>query len=161
MTNFISKLWHDDRYFVPRFIRDFVYNRVGLWTASYVEEDGREYYRLDYVHVPRRELPAEAVHLSGGGNQEFFHMLIPHGVYVPHVLLADGSVCELPPIEAGQYPKPLHLTATDLYLWLVNHDISDALTNQGKSRIIMDTKTLGVVGIGIIAAIVAAWLLMG
>lgn len=43
------------------------------------------------------------------------------------------------------------MTATDLYLYMVNNDISDALTNKRKIPIILDTKTWGLLAIAIIA----------
>lgn len=129
----ISEYWADDAHFIPRCVRDWLYNRVGLYTLDY--DANTEYYYLDYRHIKRADLPLKAVHVTGAGESKYY----------------------LDNVDTGEYPKPLYMTATDLYLYMVNNDISDALTNKGKIPIIMDTKTGGliIVCVVVLAAFVA------
>lgn len=125
----IKAWWADDIHAIPRFYRDVVLNRVGLYTLDY--DPAHEYYLMDYRHIKREDLPITAVHLTGSGTSKY---------YIDNV-------------NTGQYPKPLYMTATDLYLYMINNDINDALTNKRKTPIIMDTKTVGLL---VIAGLIAA-----
>ena len=120
--------WRDDRHAIPRFIRDITLNRVGLNVLTY--DAVADVYHLDYMHVRRADLPPAAVHVTGGGNAEYY----------------------LDMVQAGDYPKPGYMNATDLYLYMINNDISEALTNVRKPPFIMDTKTAGLILLGIVAA---------
>lgn len=121
--------WDDDRHAIPRFIRDLQYNRVGLYTLTF--NPVTECYHLDYEHIEKKNLDPRAVHLTGSGESEYYLDLV----------------------DTGKFPKPNYMTATDLYLYMVNNDISDALTNKRKAPIILDTKTAGLIAIAVIAVI--------
>ena len=125
--NKIKEWWNDDRHAIPRFIRDIQLDRVGFYVLSY--DDWRDVYNLDYKHIKRADLPPEAVHLSGSGDSEYY----------------------LDKVNTGDYPKPGYMNATDLYLYLINNDIRDANNVKRKTPFILDTKTAGIIVIGILA----------
>jgi len=129
----VKKWWSDDRHAIPRFIRDILYNRVGLNILSY--DETADVYHLDYMHIKRADLPPAAVHVTGGGNAEYY----------------------LDTVNTGQYPKPGYMTATDLYLYMINNDINEALGNVRKTPFILDTKTAGLIVIAI--AVIAGFVL--
>ena len=124
----LKKMWNDDRYLIPRKIRDLKDNRVGLYTLFYNAQN--ETYAQFYEHVPKKDLPAEAVHISGKQGKEY---IIDY-------------------VDAGKYPKPGYTNATDLYLYMMNNDIDDALTNVRKPLPI-DTKYLAYIGIAVLAVV--------
>ena len=126
----IKKWWADDRHAIPRFIRDVIDNRVGLNVLTY--DDTADVYHLDYSHIKRADLPPEAVHVTGGGNAEYY----------------------LDKVNAGDYAKPGYMNATDLYLYMINNDISESLGNIRKTPFILDTKTAGLILLGIAAVVV-------
>lgn len=129
----LSAWWNDDRHAIPRFIRDWQLDRVGLYTLTY--NPATECYHLDYEHVVKKTLDPRAVHLTGSGESEYYLDLV----------------------DTGKYPQPNYMTATDLYLYMINNDISDSLTNKRKAPIILDTKTAGLIVIAIVA--VAAFII--
>ena len=121
--------WADDWHAVPRFVRDVALNRVGLYVLTY--DAYRDVYNLDYGHIKRSDLPPEAVHLTGSGKSEYY----------------------LDKVNTGDYPKPGYMTATDLYLYMVNNDINEALNIKRKTPFILDTKTAGIIALGVACAI--------
>lgn len=133
VKNRLGNWWADDHHAIPRFIRDWQLDRVGLYTLTF--NPVTECYHLDYIHVCKKDLDPRAVHLTGSGESEYYLDLV----------------------DTGEYPKPNYMTATDLYLYMINNDISDALTNKRKTPIILDTKTAGLIVIAIIG--VAAFII--
>lgn len=131
----IKGWWADDRHFLPRIWRDFRDDRVGLYTLTYDAE--MDVYRLDYVHVPRRELPPKAVHITGAGNGEWMHDLV----------------------DTGPWPSPGECTAIDYYLWMKSNAIDDALAINKRLPFFIDGKMLLIVGAAI-AAVVAIWFIV-
>lgn len=125
----IKDWWADDYHAIPRFFRDLSLNRVGLYVLTY--DAYRDVYNLDYGHVKRKDLPYDAVHLSGAGKSEYY----------------------LDKVNTGDYPQPGYMTATDLYLYMVNNDINEALNIKRKTPFILDTKTAGLIVIGVACAI--------
>ena len=125
----VKDWWADDWHAVPRFIRDLINNRVGLYVLTY--DDYHDVYNLDYGHIKRADLPREAVHLTGAGKAEYY----------------------LDQVKAGDYPRPGYMTATDLYLYMVNNDINEALNIKRKTPFILDTKTAGLIALGVACAI--------
>lgn len=128
----IKGWWADDRHFLPRIIRDIKDDRVGLYTLTY--DEAMDVYRLDYVHVPRRDLPPEAVHITGAGNGEWMH----------------------DKVDSGPWPLPGECTALDYYLYMKSSAIDDALAAQKRLPFYIDGKMLAVVGVAI-AAVVALY----
>ena len=118
-----NKWWADDWHAIPRFWRDLTLNRVGLYILTY--NAYHDVYNLDFMHIKRDDLPREAVHLSGAGK----------------------SIYYLDKVNTGQYPKPGYMTATDLYLYMVNNDINEANNIKRKRPFILDTKTAGLIAI--------------
>lgn len=114
-----------------RWIRDRIQHRVGLWTYSY-DPDADVCY-LDYDTLRRKDLPAEAIGVRGMGGSEYF-------------LDMDGR---------GRFPLPGHCTAVDLYNWMSNNAIDDALTTAGKVQI--NLRLLAYAAVGAAALALFLW----
>lgn len=127
IRNAVKDWWNDDRHALPRFVRDVQLDRVGYYVLTYNPET--EENRLDYEHIRRADLNSCAVHLSGSGDREYFRDLD----------------------DAGEYPKPGYMNATDLYLYLVNNDLRDANNVKRKTPFILDTKTAGLIVLALAA----------
>ena len=148
----LSKWWNDDRHFIPRFWRDLTLNRVGLYTVTY--DRATDCYEQSYVHIPKKDLPVRAVHVSGSGNSDYYLDNVQPDLYDAHYMTDDGQITKLECLNsAGDYAEPLTMNATDLYLYMINNDIAEALANKRRVPIILDTKTLGLIGVLIIAAV--------
>ena len=117
----LNEWWADDYHAAPRFFRDLILNRVGLYVLTY--DPARDVYNLDYGHVKRSDLPPRAVHLTGAGKSEYY----------------------LDMVDTGDYPRPGYMTANDLYLYMVNNDINESLNIKRKTPFILDTKTAGLI----------------
>lgn len=137
LTESIKTWWADDWHIIPRFCRDIAgwlkgsqYARVGLWTITYDEQTEEQTH--EYVKVARKDLPANAVHVTGKGFKEY-------------ALDLDDS---------GQYPKEGELNAIDLYLLASTYiyDTDQILTKRKNHNI--DTKMLLLIGGGLAAAII-------
>lgn len=130
-----AEWWADDSHFIPRIWRDFKLDRVGLYTLAY-DEPG-DVYRMDYVHIPKKDLPAKAVHLTGSGQREWLHDTID----------LDG------------WPKPGECNAIDLYLYMKSSAMDDALTVQKKLPFYIDTRMLIIAGAAVVGCIVL-WMVL-
>lgn len=131
----LKEWWADDWNFWPRTWRDLKDKRVGLWTYTYDPQSG--YDNLEYTHVPRRDLPADALHVTGK-NSEFF----------------------LDKVDSGTYPLYGQITAVDLYLWMNNNEIDQALANKKGWELPVDWHLLALaVGACVILGLLAMFLL--
>lgn len=140
MSERARRWWADDWHIVPRKWRDLVgwvlggpNVRVGLWSMAWDEE--AQAGRLDYVRIPKGELPGHALHVSGKGWKEW---------------MADED-------GAGRFPEPGEITAVDLYLYAKSDDIDLALNK--KKPLGVEAKTLMYAGLAV-AGLVAAWMVM-
>lgn len=122
----IKNWWEDDHNWLPRFYRDIKYKRVGLHTFTY--DMSQDCYHDDYVHIPKKDLPQKAVHVTNGRWKEWFLDLV----------------------DTGDFPKVGHCTAIDLHLWMDNNDIDNALAFKRKKPLPVDGKLLAVAVIAII-----------
>lgn len=116
----LSKWWADDAHAIPRMVRDFRDNRVGLYTLDY--DTGRDVYTLDYVHVKKTELPADAVHVTGRNWADYFLDKV-----------------------GGEFPDGTMGTAVNLHLYMQNNSISDALLWTPKKELPIDSKMLALI----------------
>lgn len=114
-----------------RWIRDLVQHRVGHWDMSYDEEN--DLMHLDYTTVRREDVPLEALHVTGKGSTEW---------------ATDR-------IDSGSFPEPGHCTAIDLYCWMNNNALDDALTVRHKTPI--DPKLLVYAAVGGLAVLLIMW----
>lgn len=140
--------WRNDSFWLYRWFMDWKYKRVGLTTITWL---GEEYgYRMDYDRIPkkqieemRRKMPCP-VHKSNSGWREW-------------VLIRDPDCTPFPEVKpaGSQYYNP---TAVDLYLYMTNKDLDNALTFKKKNQVPIDGKML-VLCIGAIA--VAAFVMLG
>ena len=131
LADSIIKWWKDDYNFLPRLYRDFRYKRVGLHTFTY--NPVQDCYHDDYVHIPKKDLPQKAVHVTGGRWKEWF----------------------IDEVNTGKFPEPGHCTAIDLHLWMDNNDIDNALAFKHRKPLPVDGKLLV---IAIIAIVVCGFL---
>lgn len=135
--------WKTDSFWAYRWYQDLKYKRVGLTTISWL---GEEYgYRMDYDRVPkkqldemRRSIPCP-VHRSNSGWNEW-------------VMVQDTATTPFPEImpEGAEYYQP---TAIDLYLYMTNKDLDNALTFRKKQQIPIDGKmlVLCIAGVAVLA----------
>lgn len=135
------KWYADDYHFIPRICRDITlwfkgaeYARVGLWTITYNAETQTQ--QMDYVRVSRKDLPAEAVHVTGKGWREY-------------ALDRDKS---------GSDPGPEELTAIDLYLFAKTDAFDESSLFSERRGVAIDTKTLGIV-VGVLVGLAALWII--
>lgn len=101
---------------------------VKLQTLTYDEE--AEEYTLTEEATYFEDLPAEAVHITGKKNRYF-----------------------LDRVEDPDYSDPQGIRATDLYLWMVNNSINDALAVKNKGLGDVDIRRYLVIGIGAIIGV--------
>ena len=135
------KWWADDWHAFPRFCRDLYlwfkgpqWARVGLWTISYNPDT--EEQQMDFVKVSRKDLPHEAVHVTGKGWRTY----------------AVDLDC------AGRFPGPGEITAVDLYLFAKTDAFDESSLFTERRGLSIDTKTLGI-AVGAIIAIGVFWFL--
>lgn len=121
-----------DKFWLTRWIRDLKYQRVGLTTITWL---GEEYgYRMDIERIPKKQLDVMRrslpypVHKSNCGWNEW-------------IMVNDTGMTPFPEVakEGAEYYQP---TAIDLYLYMVNKDIDNALTFSKKSQVPIDGKML-------------------
>lgn len=127
--------WADDRHFIPRIWRDIKEDRVGLYT--FTRDDENNIYHLDYVRIPRRDLPLKAIHVTGTGDGEWFHDLV----------------------DSGPWPQPGEFAATDYYLHAKSTALDDALAIPKKLPFYIDTKMVVIAGLAI-GAIIIVWIML-
>lgn len=101
---------------------------VRLQTLTY-DEDSEEYTLTDEATF-FEDLPADAVHITGKKNRYFRDL-----------------------VEDPDYSDPQGIRATDLYLWMVNNSINDALAVRTKGLGEVDIKRYLVIGIGAIIGV--------
>ncbi len=101
---------------------------VRLQTLTYDEE--ADEYTLTDEATYFEDLPAEAVHVTGKKNRYF-----------------------LDRVEDPDYSDPQGIRATDLYLWMVNNSINDALAVKTKGLGELDIRRYLVIGIGAIIGV--------
>lgn len=101
---------------------------VKLQTLTYDEE--AEEYTLTETATYFEDLPSEAVHVTGKKNRYF-----------------------LDRVEDPDYSDPQGIRATDLYLWMVNNSINDALAVKNKGLGDVDIRRYLVIGIGAIIGV--------
>lgn len=101
---------------------------VKLQTLTYDEE--AEEYTLTEKATFFEDLPPEAVHITGKKNRYF-----------------------LDRVEDPDYSDPQGIRATDLYLWMVNNSINDALAVKNKGLGDVDIRRYLVIGIGAIIGV--------
>lgn len=135
--------WRTDAFWAYRWYQDFKYKRVGLTTISW---QGEEYgYRMDVERIPkkqldemRRSLPAP-MHRSNAGWGEW-------------VMIQDDRLSPFPEIRpaGSEFYMP---TAVDLYLYMTNKDLDNALTFKKKQTVPFDGKMLllCLVGVAVLA----------
>lgn len=128
-----------DKFWLARWIKDIKYNRVGLTTITWM---GYDYgYRMDIERVPKKQLDVMRrslpypVHKSNSGWNEW-------------VMLNDDRLTPFPEVkpEGSEYYTP---TAVDLYMYMVNKDLDNALTFKKKSSVPIDGKMLVLVLAGV------------
>lgn len=138
MFDRIRAWWADDWHIIPRLCRDYVgwmaggqNVRVGLWTITYDPATGWQHH--DYKRVAKKDLPADAVHVTGKGNKEFAHDL-------------DDS---------GSYPQPGDFTASDAFIIAKTYvcDVDAILTEK---RTDIDGRTLAMI-LGALCLIGIVW----
>lgn len=111
--------------------------KVKLYVLTYSgDEDGNGEYTNTVSHLKRRDLPREAVHVSG-----------EKGAY-----FVDSVKC-------GRKANPDECTAVDLCYWMENNDIDDALALKWSSKFNMDIdfKKVAIIGIALIVAVIVVW----
>lgn len=101
---------------------------VRLQTLTYDEE--AEEYTLTDEATHFEDLPPDAVHITGKKNRYFRDL-----------------------VEDPNYSDPQGIRATDLYLWMVNNSINDALAVKTKGLGDVDIKRYLVIGIGAIIGV--------
>ncbi len=101
---------------------------VRLQTLTYDEET--EEYTLKDEATFFEDLPADAVHVTGKKNRYFLDL-----------------------VEDPDYSDPQGIRATDLYLWMVNNSINDALAVKSKGLGELDIRRYLVIGIGAIIGV--------
>lgn len=132
--------WADDWHIFPRMCRDIWYwlkgsqwARVNLHVYTYdpVTMENHD----DILRMPKKQLPPEAVHLSGKGYKEW---LVDH----------DCS---------GPWPKKDEITAADLYLFALTdvYNVEDIFKKRGGFGIDLNMLMWAILGIG---AAVGVWL---
>ena len=124
-----NKWWADDAHWLPRTWRDIRDNRVGLTTYKFNEAMNE--YTSDYVHIPRKEIPPLAVHVTGKRNKEYALDLTSQGEYAP----------------------PGTCNAIDLYLYMQTSAFDEALTFSKKKTTAIDPKILVIAAVGIAALV--------
>ena len=136
----ISKWWKDDWHIFPRVCRDIWYwlkgsqwTRVNLHIFTY--DPVSHCNHDDVIRIPKKELPPEALHLSGRGYKEW---LIDH----------DCS---------GPWPKKGEITAVDLYLFALTdaYNLEHIFKKRNGFGIDMGMLMWALLGIG---AAVGVWL---
>lgn len=123
----VKEWWADDIHWLPRHIRDWWHKRVGLTTYTY-DMDRNEYSSV-YVHMPKKDLPTDAVHVTGKHNKEY----------------------ALDLTKQGEYPAPGTCTAIDLYLYMQTTAFDEALTFKKKKAVDIDPKYLVIVAVAVVA----------
>ena len=108
---------------------------VKLQTLTYDEEE--EEYTLEETATYFEDLPAEAVHVTGKKNRYFLDL-----------------------VEDPDESDPQGIRATDLYLWMVNNSINDALAVKTKSLGDVDVRRYIVIGIGLIIGVCVIYAMM-
>lgn len=101
---------------------------VRLQTLTY--DDETEEYTLTDDATYFEDLPADAVHVTGRKNRYFLDL-----------------------VEDPDYSDPQGIRATDLYLWMVNNSINDALAVKAKGLGEIDIRRYLVIGIGAIIGV--------
>lgn len=101
---------------------------VKLQTLTY--DDEAEEYTLTQTPTYFEDLPPEAVHITGKKNRYFLDL-----------------------VEDPDYSDPQGIRATDLYLWMVNNDINDALAVRSKGLGDVDIRRYLVIGVGAIIGV--------
>lgn len=118
--------WIDDGHWLPRMIRDWKYNRVGLTIYTY--DASVDMYHAEYSHIPRASLPTDALHVTGKHFKEF--------------------ACDR--TNQGVFPAPGTCTAIDLYLYMQTSAFDEALTFRKKKTLDIDPRIIVVGAIAII-----------
>ena len=131
--------WADDWHALPRICRDISlwlkgpqWARVGLWNITWDEQTQMQ--QMDYTRVSRKDLPPEAVHVTGKGWREY---------------AVDND-------RSGHYPQPGELTAVDLYLFAKTDAFDEDSLFTERRGLAIDSKTLMLI-VGALVAIVAVW----
>ena len=101
---------------------------VRLQTLTY-DEDADEYTLTDEATY-FEDLPPDAVHITGKTNRYFRDL-----------------------VEDPAYSDPEGIRATDLYLWMVNNSINDALAVKNKTLKDVDIRRYIVIGVGAIIGV--------
>ncbi len=101
---------------------------VRLQTLTY-DEEADEYTLTDEATF-FEDLPPDAVHVTGKKNRYFRDL-----------------------VENPAYSDPDGIRATDLYLWMVNNSINDALAVKNKTLKEIDIRRYIVIGIGLIIGV--------
>lgn len=138
--------YRSDKFWVYRWYQDWKYKRVGLITIKWM---GEEYgYRMDVERIPKKQLDdlrrsiPSPVHRSNAGWNEW-------------ILIDDTDVSPFPEVRSpgSEYYEP---TAIDLYMYMTNKDLDDALTFKKKKEIPIDGKMLllCIAGVAVLAFIV-------
>ena len=120
MGNLISKWLDKDDTSLKIWINDYRWKRVGLYTLTY--DEGTGWYHQDYVHIPRRELPPQAVHVTGRNYKDYY----------------------LDKVGVDNFPVNGQATAIDYYLHMVNTSIDQSLANKVNPLKNVDMKKLGI-----------------
>lgn len=126
--------WEDDTHFIRRTLKNWTRGRVPLYTMEY--DAATECYIERVVMMTKsdiRKIYPDALHISGRSG--FYHM----------------------DIGTGPWPEPGECSAIDLYLYLVNNSINDALAYKLRTWSI-DWKMLGIAGAAI-AVVVVLWVM--
>lgn len=138
--------YRSDAFWLYRWIMDWKYKRVGLTTITWL---GEEYgYRMDVERIPKTQLDVMRkstpypVHKSNAGWKEW-------------VMIKDDSTTPFPEVvrEDGYYNP----TAIDLYMYMMNKDLDQALTFRKKTDIPINGKMLVLIIAGV--AVLALFLM--
>lgn len=128
--------WEDDTHFMRRTVKNWTRGRVPLYTMTY--DEATECYTERVVMMTPsdiRKVYPDALHISGRSG--YYHM----------------------DIGTGQWPEAGECTAIDLYLYLVNNSIKDALFYKLKPKFFIDWKMIGLAGVAVV--VVAMLYMMG
>lgn len=118
-------------------IDSYLDTRVKLYVLTYEgDEEGNGEYTNTVSYMVRRDLPREAVHVSGEKNAYFIDK-----------------------VKCGRRASPDECTAVDLCYWMENNDIDDALALKwsDKFNTNMDMKKVIIIGVALIVAVIVLW----
>lgn len=126
----LKSWWADDGNLFPRAVRNLLHSRVKIYQMRYDAE--KDCYIEHSWYETKRAI----------------HETYPHALHV-----TGESAWYAMEIGTPKWSEPGTCTATDLYLYAVNHSIDDALFYKLKPRFKIDMKMIGIVVVAIVAVV--------